>query len=444
MFILGVGLLFIRLFPYLTKLIFLIGKKRWKPAAYSAFTHVSRGGNYKHFIMIFLILSISIGIFNANAGRTLNENLEENIRYEIGADATVIPAMIVQDGLGSFHFAEYTGIGIISAAKLFLKSEYVEDATGVFTTEVTMDKIDGNTKIVGLEPSEFGNVAYLRSDLNNGIHINNYLNFLLKYPEGIILSKSVAEAYQVGQGEYLEFTYEVKGEYELMQNVLVIGIVEYWPGMTGGNFAIVTRDYYFTLKAMSDRGKVWIDKTDGSQDSVMLESITGLLGDDEVIIRANYTDNTISNEKKNSILNGMNGMLTLDFLISMIICCVGFIIFWLVSVRQRVLQFGIFRAMGMRKSELYRMILYEQALISLMSVFAGIIIGGLASQLFVPLFERMTTLDTVYIPFNTYQEGIDYIRIYIITGLMLTIGISVLLRFISKLKIDQALKLGED
>ncbi|MFA7672596.1 MAG: FtsX-like permease family protein [Clostridia bacterium] len=444
MFVLGVGLLFIRLFPYIMKLIFLVGKKMWKPAAYAAFTHVSRGGNYKHFIMIFLILSISIGIFNANTGRTLNENLEENIRYEIGADATVIPATIVQNGFGGFDFVYYTGTRIISAAKLFVKSEHVENATGVFTTNIIMDKIPESTKIVGLEPSEFSSVAYLRSDLNDGIHINNYLNFLLQYPNGIILSKSVAEAYEVEQGEYFEFTYNVKDEFELMKNVLVLGIVEYWPGMTDDNFAILSRDYYFTLKAMSDKGKVWINKTDGSKDSEMLESITELLNEGDLIIGANYTDNTIISAKKNSTLNGMNGMLTLDFLISMIICCVGFIIFWLVSVRQRVLQFGIFRAMGMSKSELYRMILYEQALISIISVLAGIIIGGLASQLFVPLFERITTLETVYIPFKTYQEGIDYIRIYIITGSMLTIGITVLLRFISRLKIDQALKLGED
>jgi putative ABC transport system permease protein len=444
MFVLGVGLLFIRLFPYILKLIFLIGKKMWKPAAYSAFTHVSRGGNYKHFIMIFLILSISIGIFNANTGRTLNENLEENIRYEVGADATVVPAAIIQDGYGSFNFLKYSGIILISTADLFVTSEHVNNATAVFTTDAIMDKITGNTKMMGIEPSEFSSVAYLRSDLNDGVHINNYLNLLLKHPDGVILSKSVAEAYEVEQGEYFEYTYEVNDEFELMKNILVLAVVEYWPGMIADNFVIVSRDYYFTLKAMSDNGNIWIDKKEGSKDSEMLESITELLKDDGVIIESEYTDNIITNEKKNSILNGMNGMLTLDFLISMIICCVGFIIFWLVSVRQRVLQFGIFRAMGMRKRELYRMILYEQALISIISVLAGIIIGGLASQLFVPLFERMTTLETVFIPFETYQEGIDYIRIYIITGLMLTIGITVLLRFISRLKIDQALKLGED
>jgi hypothetical protein len=56
----------------------------------------------------------------------------------------------------------------------------------------------------------------------------------------------------------------------------------------------------------------------------------------------------------------------------------------------------------------------------------------------------MSTLSNQYLPFATYRDGIDYIRIYVITGVSLIIGLSVLIRFISKLKIDQALKLGED
>jgi putative ABC transport system permease protein len=100
--------------------------------------------------------------------------------------------------------------------------------------------------------------------------------------------------------------------------------------------------------------------------------------------------------------------------------------------------------MGMKKHELYRMIFYEQLMISFVSVLAGILIGGIASKLFVPLFERMSTFSSNFLPFYAYREVVDYNRVYIITGAALTIGLSVILRFTSKLKADQALKLGED
>ena len=40
-----------------------------------------------------------------------------------------------------------------------------------------------------------------------------------------------------------------------------------------------------------------------------------------------------------------NGMYTLGFLISLILCFVGFFIYWLRSIRQRQELFGIYRAM---------------------------------------------------------------------------------------------------
>ncbi len=137
-------------------------------------------------------------------------------------------------------------------------------------------------------------------------------------------------------------------------------------------------------------------------------------------------------------------MLTLDFLVTMIICGAGFIIFWVLSIRQRVLQFGIFRAMGLKKRELVSIIIWEQILISAVAIIMGILIGGITSQLFVPLFQIVDTSAERIIPYITAYERQDYIRIYAIVGTMLVIGISAITRFTTKIKMDQAVKLGED
>lgn len=443
--IMGLGLLFIRIFPYLVKFIFFLGKKLWKPAAYTAFTNVARGGNYKHFIMIFLILAIGIGIFNANAGRTLNENIKDNIRCSVGADAYIVTAQIDYNGdTGATEFREDTGKNLKNMADKLCKSEYVENYTVVYLDEHNLTTSKDSTVFMGINPYKFGKVVSMRSDLNGGVHINNYLNLLSTYPQGFIISKKIADDYQVKQGEYFNFAYTTFSAQVMLENILVIGVVEYWPGMTTDSFVVMTEDNFSTMKYFTQRGRILIDKKEGILDSVLLEDLNLYRDYDDYITKVSFVDFQLTNAKKDSVLNGMNGILTLDFLISMIICCVGFIIFWIISVRQRVLQFGIFRAMGMKKNELYKMILYEQIMISFVSVIAGIVIGGITSQLFLPLLERMSTLSELYIPFSTYQDGIDYIRVYIVTGLSLFIGLFVLIRFISKLKIDQALKLGED
>ncbi len=449
LFVLGFGLLFIRLFPYLVKFIFLIAKRRWKPAAYTAFTHVARGGNYKQFIMIFLILTISIGIFNANAGRTLNENLEDNIRHPIGADISFVPAISVYNpDSGNFEFQDCTGSEIRSKADKYCDTELVNNYCVYYFFNSALKPSDESVTFMGIEPYEFGQVVNMRKDLNGGLHINHILNTLSTYPEGVIISRKVADLYEVQTGQYFDYIYSTvtaNGTEEiLVENTLVVAVVDYWPSIAKENFIVMTQDNYNIMKNFTYRGRVLVDKKDGVLDSEILEDMRERMSEDETLGTNAFVDYEVTNAKKNSILNGMNGILTLDFLISMIICCVGFIIFWIISVRQRVLQFGIFRAMGMKKNELYRMIFYEQFMISFVSIFIGILIGGIASQVFAPFFERISTLGYQNVPFSTYQDGIDYLRIYIITGLSLIIGLSVLLRFISKLKIDQALKLGED
>ena len=86
LFILGAGLLFLRLFPYIVRLIFWLGRKLWTPVFYASFVQIGRSGGQEQFLMLFIILSLSVGIFSANAARTINTNIEEKIKYTTGAD----------------------------------------------------------------------------------------------------------------------------------------------------------------------------------------------------------------------------------------------------------------------------------------------------------------------------------------------------------------------
>ncbi|HRX42717.1 MAG TPA: FtsX-like permease family protein, partial [Clostridia bacterium] len=110
----------------------------------------------------------------------------------------------------------------------------------------------------------------------------------------------------------------------------------------------------------------------------------------------------------------------------------------------RVLQFGIFRAMGLKKRELISIIMWEQILISAVAIIVGILIGGITSQLFVPLFQIVDTSAERVIPFVMAYNRQDYFRIYALVAGMLAIGIGALSRFTTSIKMDQAVKLGED
>lgn len=140
----------------------------------------------------------------------------------------------------------------------------------------------------------------------------------------------------------------------------------------------------------------------------------------------------------------MNGGLTLGFIITMIMAVIGFLIYWILSIKGRTLQFGILRAMGMTIREIIGMLGYEQILVSLVSIAMAFIIGGATSDIFVPLFQNMYSVSNQIPPFIISAAAGDYIKIYILIVIMLGGGFAILGGIIKKININKALKLGED
>jgi putative ABC transport system permease protein len=135
----------------------------------------------------------------------------------------------------------------------------------------------------------------------------------------------------------------------------------------------------------------------------------------------------------------------MGFTVTMLISLVGFIIYWILSLQSRRLQFGIFRAMGMTKWRVIGIVVLEQIMISVVAIIAGIMIGGLTSDLFVPLLQMVySTVGQKSIPFEVIANRGDYLKIYAVMGFMLASGLAVLGVIISRIKVAQAIKLGEE
>ena len=74
LFIVAMGLVVLRLLQYLVQLVYHIGRKKWRPAVYASFLQITRNFRKQGFISVFLILTVAMGLFNANAARTINQN----------------------------------------------------------------------------------------------------------------------------------------------------------------------------------------------------------------------------------------------------------------------------------------------------------------------------------------------------------------------------------
>src|SRR5699024_7130425 len=94
-----------RLYPWLVAFISWLGRKIWPVHLHIPLMQIGRSSGQYQFFMLFLVMTISVGLFSANTARTVNQNLEEQARYEAGADLVMqqhwdrdIPLELTQAG----------------------------------------------------------------------------------------------------------------------------------------------------------------------------------------------------------------------------------------------------------------------------------------------------------------------------------------------------------
>ena len=127
---------------------------------------------------------------------------------------------------------------------------------------------------------------------------------------------------------------------------------------------------------------VWIKKAPGATSAEIYQELQ-----ERSIPLERLTDVTpaLLAAKDDAMLQGINGALTMAFIAAMAVCLTGSLISWILSFQARILQFGIFRAIGLSRRSVIGMIVGEQLLTSVVAIAAGIVIGGVAADLFVPL-----------------------------------------------------------
>ncbi|MGN0315073.1 MAG: ABC transporter permease [Fusicatenibacter sp.] len=452
LFLLGAGLLSLRLGTCLIRFIFWLFKKKWNPALYASFSYIIKTRRQQNYFVIFLFLTVALGIFNSSAARTINNNDEQNTRYLNGTDLIVRErwqsnrdSEDVQLNGGKIiyqepDFSRYSGFDdVIHTAKV-----YRSDSMNVTISSSTLK----NVELMGIWTKDFGETARFDTSLLPE-HWYNYLNLLAKDPNGLLLSTDFQTDFGVRKNDSIVVK-NVDGSY---LRGTVLDFVDYWPGyapsccISQSDGTIKGENNYLIiagLSAVQDSFgllpyEVWI-KTNGTNEGVY-QGITDLGIPVESV---SDTSKLLQNRKNDALINSTNGVLTLGFLIIIILCAAGFLIYWTLSIKERELQFGIFRAMGMAMSEIAEMLINEQIFISLLPILFGAFFGWLAAKLYMPLIQMVYSSADYVIPLKVISSAADNLRLSAVILIVLGVCMTILIKMIQKLKIAQALKLGED
>ncbi|AEE96401.1 ABC transporter permease [Mahella australiensis] len=463
LFGLGTGLLFLRIYPWLIEGIYRIGRRFWTPSLYYVLIKVSRSLRQYEFLMIFLIMTITVGLFSANAARTWNRNMEDRIRYQIGTDIVITTVWEGQfvtagsntsSGTGSSAeperlqyteppFLSYQQLpGVEHAAKVFKKQRADVEASG---------KIINDVQLMAVEPYEFGQTIWFRSDLLKPYHINDYLNLLAYEPSAVLISRSLSEKYSINPGDYIDISWAGADA----ANFVVYGIVNYWPtwnpfdqSMKRGSelrdnqpMLVVANLPYVQNNMALEPYEIWLKLKPGASSAELYNEIRERK---LPVMELKDADQEIIKLKNEPMQLGMNGTMTLGFIVSLIITFLGFLLYWIISMHKRTFEFGVLRAVGISLYQVVSMLVWEQILTSGIAVIFGIIVGGITSRLFVPMLQVAYDINSQVPPFRVIAQIEDRMKIYIMIGIMFVVGLVVLGRILARIKISQAIKLGEE
>ena len=457
LFIVSLGLISLRIVPAVSWLVYTVGKKRWRPALYSSFLWVLRTRSKQGYIVAFLVITLAIGIFNARTARTVNTAEEERIAYMTGADVVLQEAW-------TDNRSESVGLNPSLTFRLhyfepdfgkYLSLDGAETLTKVISDrEATCAAKNGSSRsvsclLMGINTKEFGECVDFKTELLP-VHWYEYLNAMAGDPMAVLVSSNMETqlGYRLGDS----ITYRSRDGFNAQG--VICGFVDYWPtynpittvlnedGSTAelSNYLIVAHFSYLMSQWDAVPYQVWMRSKDG--DTGFIYDFAAQSG---VRLTA-FADRTarLVELKNDPIFQGTNGILTLCFAVALTLCAVGFLIYWILSIRDRTLLLGIFRAMGMTLREIIVMLLNEQIFISFVSIALGIGAGILSSRLFVPLVQIAYAAADTVIPLEIIAESSDMARLLIVVAVMAALCLGVLGVLVKRMSISQALKLGED
>ncbi len=460
LFILGAGLFALRLQPLLIKFLFKVGIKKWKPVNYASLLQILRTGRKQYFIMVFMILTVALGIFNSTIARTIVLNAEENTAYSTGTD--IVFQEKWKNNIGAV-MASTTPIPFVWYEPEYMRYAQlneVESLAKVYRNpNVKVNSSDEmKTEVMAINTKDFGNTARLPEGLNNHM-FNEYLNVLSTNPNAVILSSNYATKQGYKIGDTIEFS---NADNEISYNIeddktvraIIYAFVDYWPGYKPTSIkefddgTCGTVDNYLVIANLGNIQQQW--KVEPYQVWMKLKNkdtgfFYNLLQNQNInLTMLADKEQKVLEIRKDSMFQGTNGILTMSFIVILILCFIGYLIYWILSIRSRELLFGVFRAMGMSKREIIHMLINEQICTGGLAIALGAGIGVLASKLYIPMIQIAYAGDNQTLPMELMTKSSDMVRLFVIVALVFVVCMMILVSLISKLKIAQALKLGED
>ena len=392
--------------------------------------------------LILLVSTISLGIYTASFARTIDRYLYEQQYYKVSADMSVrvfsqTAAGIPGRGGGNeeppayMHISEFTSMPhVINATRI---GEYTAKA------RLTMTSVEGT--FIGIDRADLGRVIFWRPDFAP-YRLGYLTNALALQQDSVLVSREFMEQRGLEIGDLLELDIRSGGDLFKI-NLQIAGSLEYFPRWypeEDGALFVGNLDYLFeqAQQELAHRVIARVEPEFNAREFSRAVIDRGAAG---VIIEEPTT--RIEREQSRPERQGLFGLLSIGFITSSLATMIGFLLYTVFSYRRRYVELGILRAIGLSQASMMLSVAWELGLLIVMGLALGVGIGLVVSVLYIPYMQFVSSLEGVVPPYvitMAWTEIAQIVALFVLTFLLIMIILLVILR---RMRIFQAVKLGE-
>ncbi|MBN1937485.1 MAG: FtsX-like permease family protein [Anaerolineae bacterium] len=445
----GIALFAIRIFPALMRLLAWLANV-WRGAVpVLVFRHLSRTSRQHTGPLLLLILTLSLAVFTASMARTLDDYTLAKAYYDVGADLRLVEAgeSTQTEGVSGSALAPQPAQTQVEGAQwLFLPVEThldiggVESAARVWvkTADVTLPTKKFTARLMGIDRTDLPRVAFFRSDFAPA-SLGALMNALAVRNDGILASREVLD-YGVAVGDQVDMVLPL-GNNPRAQ-FTIVGMIDLFPRLypEDGPFFVANLEHIFNLAGGIYPYDVWLktSQTLGAE-GVQIEARN--LGFNVTAVYNARAD--VERAIQQPDRQGVFGLLSVGFIISALLTVLGFLIYAYLSFWQRQIELGILRALGLSAGQMALSLVLEQLTLILAGAAVGTGAGVLVSRLFIPFLQVGVGEHAQTPPFVVQVAWTEIAYIYAVFGAMFVAAVIALFFFLRRLRIFEAIKLGE-
>jgi putative ABC transport system permease protein len=387
---------------------------------------------------------------------TLDSHLHDRIYYEIGADLALVELgenteETEQQGLPGQDQVQ-TAAPSDDAEEprwLFLPvSDHqqlpgVEAAARVGNYNATAN-IGGRQQagqLLGIDRFDFPGVAYFRPDFAQNEALGGVMNRLAIDRTHIVVSRDFLARNNLIIGDPLRLIVVAAGDSAEI-DFIVAGSLDLFPTQypQDGPFFVANLDYIHEGLGGSYPYDVWLTTADAADGQAIVDGARQL---GFAVVTSQDSRQVILSEQNRPERQGLFGLLSVGFLAAAALTVLGFLVYAVVSFQRRFIELGMLRAIGLSVGQMAIYLAGEQALLILTGVGLGTALGLLASRIFIPYFQIGSDKSALVPPFIVEIAWQQLGTIYAIFGIMFILAVTVLFVLLIRMKIFEAIKMGE-